>query len=106
MLISPEGVYEQLRLALCAVRRMDSSPGDIVGTVLDLYTPWMDGATRAILIALINRRGVCDSAERFALCVAARNRHQVAHTLRNAGMPALQRLAGWVRVTFWLVESE
>src|SRR5438552_17727194 len=85
---------------------LDSSTADVVETALGLSTPWLLPDARAIVRCLVTSRGVFRSASRFSRSIGARNRHELAHILRKAGLPPLERLGGWIRIMFWVVEYE
>lgn len=85
---------------------MKSNVTDVVGVVLDMHMPWLSPEIQAIVLLLVAARGLFISADQFALSVGARNRHQLAYWLRRAGLPPLQKLAGWIRVMVWVVEYE
>jgi YVTN family beta-propeller protein len=63
-------------------------------------------ASRAVLSTLGCRNGDAPSANEVAAWVGLRNRQQLARALQRDGLPPLERLAGWTRVLYWMLEAE
>ena len=62
--------------------------------------------SRAVLSTLACRNGHAPPAGEVAAWVGLRDRFQLARVLRADGLPPLEQLAGWVRVLYWVLESE
>jgi DNA-binding beta-propeller fold protein YncE len=75
-------------------------------SLLQTALPELSSASRAVISALGCLNGDAPSAQDLAAFVGLRDRHQLARTLRRDGLPSLEKLAGWARVLYWLLEAD
>jgi len=68
--------------------------------------PALSPASRAVVSALACRNGDAHPAAAIAEWVGLRDRFRLARQLRRDGLPSLERLAGWTRVLYWMLDAE
>ncbi|HYK82115.1 MAG TPA: YncE family protein [Gemmatimonadales bacterium] len=74
--------------------------------LLHTALPGLSRVGRAVVSTLACSNGAAPSAHELAVSVGLRDRHQLARRLRQDGLPPLERLAGWTRVLYWMLEAK
>lgn len=75
-------------------------------TLLQTALHWLSPQGHAVVHRLLVKGGHPGSAHEMAIAVGLKNRFQLARLLEREGLPCLQDLAGWIRVTLWALEWE
>src|SRR4051812_23963726 len=75
-------------------------------TLLHTALHWLSPQGHAVIQRLVITQGYAGSAHDIALAVGLKNRFQLSRLLDREGLPSLENLAGWIRVTIWVMAWE
>lgn len=77
-----------------------------LSTLLPALLPGLTRFGRSVVNVLVCYNGRAPAAADVASLVGLQSRYQLARQLRHDGLPTLEQLARWVRVLYWVFESE
>ena len=75
-------------------------------TLLQTALHWLSPQGHAVIQRLISTHGYAEPAHEIAVAIGLKNRFQLSRLLEREGLPSLEILAGWIRVTIWVLEWE
>lgn len=75
-------------------------------TLLQTALHWLSPQGHAVIQRLVVKEGYSGSATELAMALGLRNRFQLSRMLDREGLPCLEDLSGWIRVTIWVLQWE